>query len=71
MTTGTGRTGTHRHKAQGDGREYGWSGCVNPDECRDGGVAHGNIVSVEECVCGARRETEHNAGRAVSSGWLR
>jgi hypothetical protein len=61
---------THRIKTSA---ERGWTGCVTPDKCADMpqcASAHGNIVIVDTCSCGAVRMTEKN-GKASNRGqWI-
>lgn len=50
----------------------GWTHCVTPDECAarpERGRAHGNIIRVDICSCGATRESEINGGRVNYGAW--
>lgn len=54
-------------------RDYGWCYCVTPAECAAKPLrqnAHGNIVRIDFCRCGAIRESEVN-GNAINRGeWI-
>lgn len=54
----------HTHKAvPSKSRDIGWTRCVMPDDCQthpERQAAHGNIVQVDTCSCGATRATEIN-----------
>ena len=56
----------HRHKAVTD-RDVCFSRCLRPRGCNP--AAHGNINRIEECTCGARRETNLNGRHRESTGW--
>ena len=59
----------HRHRALFALREtVGWAQCVAPDLCTDQ-RAHGGVVHVDYCRCGAVRYTEVNGGRKLRSPW--
>lgn len=50
----------HKHRAVAARRKTRcFVHCVAPSACRQ--AAHGNVVIVDECRCGARRETNSNA----------
>ena len=61
----------HTHKAVPQmRRESAWSYCVaggsgNPDHAR----AHGGRLIIDECRCGATRQSESNGGRTYFGGW--
>ena len=64
----------HRHipnKAQS--KEVGWTHCVTPDKCAANPrrqAAHGNIVRVDVCYCGAaKRLVEINNSHANYGPW--
>lgn len=63
----------HRHKAiQAHSKDYGWTTCVTPAECAarpERQDAHGNIVIVDVCSCGATRQAESNGGRVNFGPW--
>ena len=54
----------HQHRAiRSQSKDRGWSHCVTPARCAAHAArqdAHGNIVRVDVCACGATRETEIN-----------
>jgi len=57
---------THRHRpVESESRTVGWTHCVVPGGCS--GAAHGGVVHVDACSCGATRKTERN-GRHVGRG---
>ena len=47
------------------------TGCFRPIVARKPNpIAHGNITETEMCLtCGARRETNRNAGQMETTGW--
>jgi hypothetical protein len=50
----------------------GWMYCVTPDACAANPrreTAHGNVVFVDRCRCGATREMESNCGRQNYGPW--
>ena len=47
--------------------EWGYVTCVAIHDCNP--VAHGNIVVVEECQCGAERHTNRNSGQSEQGQW--
>ena len=57
----------HRHKAV---RAYDkpWTHCVCPSKCN--GAAHGNIIRIEVCECGAVRQTEINGTHILPGPWV-
>ncbi len=59
---------THRHQAVTE-QTVGYRHCVASVRCNP--VAHGGVMFVEHCACGARRETNSNAGKLERSGWVR
>jgi hypothetical protein len=60
----------HAHRAvPGEHRTVGWTGCVTGKP--DCGAAHGAVVHVDRCRCGAKRYIETNGRHQASSGWLR
>jgi len=65
--------GKHTHRAiTASSVDYCWSHCVTPDECAARParqVAHGGIVRVDVCRCGAVRHAEINAGRTNYGPW--
>lgn len=67
--------GPHKHRVAM--REVcGWDGCVAPGMvCGEqlyacDGRAHGAVVYVERCRCGAVRRTESNGRFRRSLGWI-
>lgn len=49
----------HRHKAiESQSRTIGWSWCIASPHQHCDGSAHGGVVYVDYCACGAQRETE-------------
>jgi hypothetical protein len=47
--------------------------CVTPHECAANpqrGVAHGNVIYVDHCRCGAARQMESNGGRHNYGPWV-
>lgn len=63
----------HHHKAiRGRSKDKCWTACVTPQQCASTPLrqaAHGNIVRVDTCSCGAQRETEINAGLKNFGAW--
>ncbi len=59
---------THRHQAVTE-QTVGYRHCVAGTRCHP--VAHGGVMFVERCACGAVRETNSNAGQLERSGWVR
>jgi hypothetical protein len=63
----------HQHKAiPQKSQDIGWTHCVTPDECAANPMrvqAHGNIIQVDTCSCGATRHTEVNGGRKNYGPW--
>lgn len=67
----------HRHKAKPKlSRDYGWTHCVLPPGYefdargrRHDDGAHGGIVIVDRCGCGAERLLEANGGRRNYGPW--
>ena len=57
---------THRHRPMTE-RMSGWSRCVDPYRCD--GRAHGNVVWLQVCRCGASRQIEINGRWSVTSHW--
>jgi hypothetical protein len=58
----------HTHKAIDSKSElYGWVRCVNPSRCQGESSAHGGVMYIDHCRCGALRKTEIN-GRAKCFG---
>jgi hypothetical protein len=64
---------THTHRAiPTQTKDLGWTACVTPQECAAHParqIAHGNIVRVDACSCGATRSTEINGGRKNYGPW--
>jgi len=64
---------THRHKASGVREECYW-GCVGnttypaATPCEPG--AHGNVIRISRCRCGALRRENINGRFRESSGWF-
>ena len=59
---------THLHRPKSRRREV-WRECVRaPEACPDT-MAHGDLLHVEVCRCGAVRLTEANGSRQVSGEW--
>lgn len=63
----------HRHRAiPGACKTRAWMYCVTPYECAANPArqsAHGNIVWLDVCRCGASRMTEVNSGRRNIGAW--
>jgi hypothetical protein len=57
----------HRHQSHHDRGPYGWTHCVASGGCD--GAAHGGIVTLEICACGAERSTETNGRHERSGPW--
>jgi hypothetical protein len=58
----------HVHKAiSGKTQILGWTGCVKRRPCD--GKAHGGVVYLDRCRCGAVRRIESNGNRKVNGGW--
>lgn len=63
---------THRAIAAKE-RITGWTSCVDSARChasKTPGKAHGNIVCLDTCSCGATRRSEHNGGTAIYGPWV-
>ena len=64
----------HTHKANPKkSRDYNWTECVTPHACAahpERQQAHGNIIRVDMCGCGAYRSTEINGGRKNYGPWM-
>lgn len=61
----------HRHRVK-TFYDRVWSYCVSPVRCADlptRQAAHGNIVRVEVCRCGATRQTEINGHQMNRGAW--
>jgi hypothetical protein len=56
----------HRHSIQSRAT-WGWTTCVVRGSCD--GHAHGNIVDVDTCACGATRSIECNGGWTGRGPW--
>jgi hypothetical protein len=56
----------HTHRARPElQKTTGWTGCVTPSECATHPgrqSAHGNVIYIDYCACGAQRKTESNGG---------
>jgi len=63
----------HTHKAiASKSQDRGWTSCVTPHECAAHPrkqVAHGNIVRIDICSCGATRKSELNGGKCNYGSW--
>ena len=68
----------HTHKAVPQMRmERAWGGCVAHGGLSDGSAghpdhhqrAHGGRLIIDECRCGATRQSESNGGRTYYGGW--
>jgi len=63
----------HQHKAiLAKYKDRGWWRCVTPERCNAvpwRQNAHGNIVRVDVCACGATRETEINGMNRNYGEW--
>lgn len=67
MTT---TTTQHTHKAITAKRQtYGWTYCVNSDRCHGDSSAHGGVMFIDHCTCGAVRRTESNGTAKVYGIW--
>ncbi len=64
----------HKHRAQkGKDQIRGWSHCVTSCECAANPArqqAHGNIIVIDHCACGATRESESNGGKVNYGYWI-
>lgn len=68
----------HKHTPKGSaarfGHEYPWTLCVTPVECAahpERQAAHGGIVRVDTCRCGATRSIEQNGFHPANYGpWV-
>ena len=56
----------HRHYAHIH-VTHGWSHCMVSGSCR--GTAHGAVVHIDTCHCGATRATESTGRHSASDGW--
>lgn len=65
----------HQHKAiRSKSQDRGWTECVTPDQCAahpHRQSAHGNIIQVDMCSCGAIRKTEINGTSRNRGQWER
>lgn len=59
----------HRHHAASE-RTVGWSHCIAPPSACCSGAAHGGVVDIETCECGATRRTESNGRHSVRGKWV-
>ena len=63
----------HTHKAIPTKQKLRpWTHCVTPAECAANPrreVAHGNVIYLDHCRCGATREMESNGGRRNYGPW--
>jgi len=62
----------HKHRPTIVEREVCWTHCVTPAECAARParqVAHGNIIRIDVCRCGAERSAEINGGRTNYGPW--
>lgn len=63
----------HTHRASPSrSTDRGWTTCVTPDECAarpERQSAHGGIVRIDVCSCGAVRRTEINGRRRNRGPW--
>jgi hypothetical protein len=58
----------HRHKAIASKSEtWGFTGCVRPGRCNP--AAHGNVVHLDRCSCGATRSTNVNCNHVEIGQW--
>jgi hypothetical protein len=63
-------TREHKHKAVKTSQTLrSWNGCVSPDTCK-GARAHGNVIYVDLCRCGATRRTEVNQTHETRGAWV-
>jgi len=66
---------THRHRAiTAKQTERGWTACVTPNACAADSLrqrAHGSLLVVDRCSCGAVRRSEQNQGRLNRGEWAR
>ena len=63
---------THAHRAT-SATEQRWDSCVTPDKCTANPTrqhAHGGVIIMEHCQCGANRAHESNAGQVNSGPWI-
>jgi len=66
------RTTTHKHRGteKRNRGPYGFTACVAPRDCNP--MAHGGVVWVEVCSCGAeRRRASTGDGRDEVGPWTR
>ena len=59
---------THKHRTKAGGRRMQlWSHCVaNGGNC---GSAHGGVVYIDRCACGAVKMTERNGAHEARGRW--
>ena len=61
---------THRHRADPTlEREHGYSHCVTPHTCNPS--AHGWIMRIDTCRCGAERWSNQNQHHVEMGPWVR
>jgi hypothetical protein len=64
----------HIHRAiTAKSEDRSWTACITPEECAAYPTrqnAHGNIVRVDWCDCGARRLTEINQHWHNQGPWM-
>lgn len=64
---------THTHKAIArKSQDRVWTHCITPRQCAADPLrqaAHGNIMVIDHCSCGAIRYSEHN-GRVNYGPWI-
>jgi len=64
---------THKHKPHHTSERV-WSHCITPDECAarpERQRAHGGIVRIDTCRCGAIRRAEITIARTNYGPWLK
>jgi hypothetical protein len=59
----------HAHRKVNESRIKCWTGCVAHGS-GDCGAAHGGVVYVDACRCGATRETEVNGCHRARGPWI-
>jgi len=62
----------HKHRPK-TSEERAWTYCVTPDECAsrpERQRAHGGILRIDKCRCGAERAVEVNFYRTNYGPWI-
>jgi hypothetical protein len=61
----------HRHKVKST-QIVGWTQCITPDECAahpEKQDAHGGVLKIDTCSCGAIRRSEVNGTASNRTSW--